>query len=158
MADNNKCYFEGTIWQPQTKTSTNGTTTWSAKLSVYKSKAQDGTYQYTQLFLRAYGAMAEALSTHSERDKIAVYTKYRSEEYKGKYYNFFQVEQEVQPQPQQNNSPYAQSYRRPVQQQTTIVDPTLFNHYYNPQNPIQVSQDPVAQELQGVIVDDDLPF
>ena len=116
MADNNKCYFEGTIWQPQTKTSTNGTTTWSAKLSVYKSKAQDGTYQYTQLFLRAYGAMAEALSTHSERDKIAVYTKYRSEEYKGKYYNFFQVEQEVQPQPQQNNSPYAQSYRKPEQQ------------------------------------------
>lgn len=55
-----------------------------------------------------------------------------------------------------STSPYAQ--QRPVQQQTTVVDSTLFNHYYNPQNPIQVTQDPVAQELQEVIVDDDLPF
>ena len=54
-----------------------------------------------------------------------------------------------------STSPYAQ--QRPVQQQA--VDPTLFNQYYNPENPIlQVPQDPVAQELQEVIVDDDLPF
>ncbi len=69
------------------------------------------------------------------------------------------VEFLAKPQTQQtasSTSPYAQ--QRPVQQQTTVVDPTMFNHYYNPQNPIQVSQDPVAQELQEVIVDDDLPF
>ena len=81
--------------------------------------------------------MAEALSTHSERDKIAVYTKYRSEEYKGKYYNFFQVEQEVQPQPQQNNSPYAQSYRRPEPQPKPQPAQDLFTKEIPDARPVQ---------------------
>lgn len=138
MADNNKCYFEGTIWQPQTKTSTNGTTTWSAKLSVYKSKAKDGTYQYTQLFLRAYGAMADKLSKeYKERDKIAVNTTYRSEEWQGKYYNFFQVNEIVEPEPVVNNSPYAQSYRRSEQQPKPQPAQDLFTKEIPDARPVQ---------------------
>lgn len=143
--ENNKCYFEGTIWQPQIKTSTKGTTTWSAKLSVYKSKDEAGKYQYTQLFLRAYGGMADKLSKeYKERDKIAVNTTYRSEEWQGKYYNFFQVNEIVEPEPVVNNSPYVQSYARPVPQNDTRKP--------------QPERSLFERELEPVQTEDELPF
>lgn len=144
--ENNKCYFEGTIWQPQIKTSTKGTTTWSAKLSVYKSKDEAGKYQYTQLFLRAYGGMADKLNKeYKERDKIAVNTTYRNEEWQGKYYNFFQVNEIVdQPDTVVNNSPYAQSYARPVPQNDTRKP--------------QPERSLFERELEPVQTEDELPF
>lgn len=120
MAGYNKCYFEGTLWEPTLKTSTNGRSTWSANLSVYKRKNEDGKTEYTKVWLRAYGTQAEAFQkSWKHGDKVHVYATYRNEPYNGKYYNFF-VAESIGPQPVQNNSPYAQNYQRPQATQGTF--------------------------------------
>ena len=48
-----------------------------------------------------------------------------------------ELEQEVQPQPQQNNSPYAQSYRRPEQQPKPQPAQDLFTREIPDARPVQ---------------------
>lgn len=143
MADYNKCYFEGTIWQPTLKTGTTGKSTWTARLSVYKKKGTDGKTEYTPVTIRTYGAMADRFAQeYRERDKVAVTCSYRSEKWNEKYYNFFVIE-DMRPQPVENNSPYAQSYNRKPAERAAAQQADLF-----------------AQEIKDAveIQDDDLPF
>ena len=144
MATYNNCYFEGTIWEPTIKTNTAGSSTWSCNLSVYKKKGTDGKNEYTKVWLRAYGPQAEEnYRTWKQGDKVAVTASYRNEAYNGKYYNFFAVET-IGPQPAKTNSPYAQSYARPVPQNDTRRPP---------------QQDLFAREIpEAVPVEEELPF
>lgn len=135
MAKFNDCRFEGTLWNPELKTTTTGKSLFKAKLSVFKEKV-DGKNVYQPIYLRAFGNIADQmnfelrqemyifargllkLETNNERTYLTLYVN-----------EFGEAEREDTQSKVENNSPYARSYK-PQQNQfeteiTSVLDDGL---------------------------------
>lgn len=84
MADWNRWTGEGTLWSPELKTTTEGTSIFRGRISIYDGRDADGNFKYISRSIRAFGSIADNLAKAKERDRLTLEGELKTDKWKDK--------------------------------------------------------------------------